>query len=346
MRKLFLLYIMLCALGLFASCTNSERRGYEYHNIDVLRMSLSELEEVARVSKCKDCRYDALYRLYHTYKNNGKLYTLYDFAMKFPHCEFADSALAIVLPECDSLYLEARRQNTIDAWSDFVFKVPEPLQRDALDAIDSLKWESQKDKWNTDDKAWQKALQTNQLPSYNRYLSLYPNGAHVAQAIQKIEKIEDSRLIQQHRQAYKQAAYEERQRQKAGDIRNLGVWSVVDSLMAKYGYPSRYHYESKGNSGLFLGEQYTHTYTVGEGQDKPLSEIKKIYMKDYYKLWINKHFDILIQFQWKSQNIIVQHTTTDGRLPKSLMNENGTVTLLPSYKSVLTLAFEKQNKKR
>lgn len=345
MRKLLFLFMTISVFCLFASCTNSKRKAYEYHNSDILRMSISQLEEVAKISKCEDCRYDALYRLYHIQKKSGRLYTLYDFAMKFPHCEFADSALAIVLPKCDSLYAEAKRQNTIDAWSDFIVKVPEALQRNALDVIDSLKWETQKGKWDTDDKAWQQAQQIGQMPSYQRYLSLYPNGTHAAQAMQKMEKIEESHLNQQHIQAYRQAAYEERQRQGRGDLRNLGVWSVVDSLMAKYGYPSLYHYESKGNSGLYIGEEYTHTYTIGEDKDKPLSEIKKIYMKDYYKLWINKHFDILIQFQWKKQNIIVQHTTNDGHVPKSLMKENGKITRLPSYKSVLSLMYEKQNKK-
>lgn len=345
MRKLLFPYVMLLASVLFISCTTRKSKGYEYHNSDILRMSISQLEEVARVSKCEDCRYDALYRLYHIQKKSGRLYTLYDFAMKFPHCEFADSALAIVLPQCDSLYAEAMRQNTIDAWSDFIVKVPEPLQRNALDVMDSLKWETQKDKWDTDDKAWQQAQQIGQMPSYQRYLSLYPKGTHAAQAMQKMEKIEDSRLNQQHIQAYKQAAYEERQRQGRGDLRNLGVWSVVDSLMAKYGYPSLYHYKSKGNSGLYLGEEYTHTYTIGEDKDKPLSEIKKIYMKDYYKLWINKHFDILIQFQWEKQDIIVQHTTNDGHLPRSLMKEKGRITRLPSYKSVLSLALESKKNK-
>lgn len=337
---------MLCASILFMSCNFRSRKGYEYHNPDIARMSLAQLEEVAEISKCDDCRCDALYCLYHEYKRVGKLYNLYDFAMKFPHSEFADSALAIVLPKSDSLYVEAMRQNTIDAWNDFIVKVPVPLQRDALDVLDSLKWETQKHKWETDDVAWQEASRINQTQSFERYLSFYPNGVHVAQAMQKMEEIEEWYDWQKYKDAFKQAAYEEKQRQLRGDIRNVGVWGVVDSLIKAYGYPSLYHYESRGNSDIYLGEQYTHTYTVGENKNKPLSEIKKIYLKDYYKLWHNQHFDILIQFRWKAQNIVVQHSTTNGHLPISLMKEKGRITRLPSYKSVETLMLEKQNNKK
>lgn len=345
MRKLLFPYVMLLASVLFTSCRTRKSKGYEYHNSDILRMSLSQLENVAMTTKCDDCRYDALYRLYHTYKRTGRLYTLYDFAMKFPHCEFADSALAIVLPQCDMLYAEAKRQNTIDAWSDFIVKVPEPLQRDALNVLDSLRWETQKHKWDTEEKAWQQAQRINQLLSYKRYLSLYPSGTHTAGAIQKIEEIEGEYWERQMKIIRKETAYEERQRQLRGDIRNVGVWSVVDSLMKAYGYPSLYHYESIGNSGLFLGEKYTHTYTIGDNKNKSLSELKKIYLRDYQKLWQNPHFDVLIQFHWKEQKIIVQHTTTNGQLPISLIKEKGKVTRLPSYKSIQTLMLEKQNNK-
>lgn len=337
MKKLFFLFIMLYASVFFTSCTSRKSKGYEYHNPDIPRMGVALLENVAKKTKCKECRYDALYRLFHTYKRSGALYNLYDFAKKFPHSEFADSALAIVLPQSESLYAEAKRKNTIDAWSDFIVKVPEPLQRDALDVLDSLKWETQKHKWETDEKAWQQALRINQSQSYARYISLYPHGSHAEQAIKKMEVIEgynDKHVLKGN---FKQAVYEEKQRQLRGDIRNVGVWSVVDSLINKYGYPSLYHYESRGNSDIYLGEQYTHTYTIGEKKNKPLSEIKKIYMKDYYKLWQNKHFDMLIQFKWDNQNIIVQHTRNDGRLPQSLMKENGVTTHLPSYKSVYSL---------
>lgn len=346
MRKLLFQCIMLCASILFTSCNSHNRKGYKCHNPDIAQMSLAQLEEVAEISKCDDCRCDALYCLYHEYKRVGKLYNLYDFAMKFPHSEFADSALAIVLPKSDSLYVETMRQNTIDAWNDFIVKVPVPLQRDALDVLDSLKWETQKHKWETDDVAWQEALRINQMQSFERYLSFYPNGVHVAQAMQKLEEIEEWYDWQKYKDAFKQAAYEEKQRQLRGDIRNVGVWGVVDSLIKAYGYPSLYHYESRGNSDIYLGEQYTHTYTVGENKNKPLSEIKKIYLKDYYKLWHNQHFDILIQFRWKAQNIVVQHSTTNGHLPISLMKEKGTITRLPSYKSVQTLMLEKQNNKK
>lgn len=346
MRKLQFLYIILLASGLCMSCTTRNSKGYEYHNSDITRMSLSQLEQVAVISECEDCRYDALYRLYHIYKRAGKLYSLYDFAMKFPHSEFADSALAIVLPKCDSLYHDAIRRNTIDAWSDFIARVPITLQHNALEVLDSLKWETQKHKWDTDDKAWQQAQHLNQQPSYERYLSLYPNGNHATLARQRIEEIEEWYWRQRQKEAFKQAAYEERQRQLKGDIRNVGVWAVVDSLIRVHGNPNLYHYEARGNSGIYLGEHFTHTYTIGENKNKPMSEIKKIYLKDYYKLWQNKHSDILIQFQWKAQNIVVQHSTSNGHQPISLMKENGTITRLPSYKSVQTLVLEKQNKKK
>lgn len=337
---------IIAIAALMAACTTRNREGHEYHNADITRMSLAQLTDVAKNTMCKDCRYDALYRLFHTYKRKGTLYTLYDFAKQFPHSEFADSALAIVMPQSDSLYAEAVRLNTIEAWSDFVVKVPVPLQRNALYTIDSLKWEAHKHMWDTDEKAWRQALQIDQLHSYERYLALYPNGSHAAQALKAKNAIEEYNWEQQHKQAIRQAAYDERQRQLNGDIRNVGMWGIVDSLITTYGYPTLYHYKSVGNSDIYLGEQYTHTYTVGK--NKTLSEIKKIYLKDYYKLWQNTHFDILIQFRWKDQNIVVQHTTSNGKRPKTLMNDNGTITRLPSYKSVQELAFEymKQNAKK
>lgn len=346
MRKLLSIYIVLCAVILFASCNVRNRKGYEYHNPDIARMGLAQLEHVAEITRCKDCRHDALYRLYHIYKGKGKLYTLYEFARKFPHCEYVDSALAIVVPACDSLYARAVRLNTLDAWEDFVGKVPVSLQRDALTRLDSLKWETQKHKWDTDEKAWQHALLIDQLPSYERYLALYPNGTYVKQAMFRVGEIKEVQWNRQMKDAFKRATYEEKQRQLRGDIRNVGVWSVVDSLMGKYGYPSLYHYESMGNSGIYSGEQYTHTYTIGEGRNKPLSEIKKIYLKDYYKLWQNKHFDMLIQFRWDVPNIVVQQTRSNGNQPQSLMKEKGKVTRLPSYKSIHAIVFEEQNKKK
>lgn len=183
--------MLLVSACIFTSCTSCDKKGHECHNDDIARMSPSQLESVASYAKCKVCRYEALYHLYHIYRDKGTLYTLYDYALKHPDSEFADSAFAIVVPECDSLYAEAVRLNTIDAWSNFIVKVPVDLQRDALVRLDSLKWETQAHKWSTDDKAWHEATLLDQLPSYERYLSLYPNGKHVAEAEAKKKEIEE-----------------------------------------------------------------------------------------------------------------------------------------------------------
>ncbi|MBQ0021681.1 MAG: hypothetical protein KBT29_00390 [Prevotellaceae bacterium] len=340
MRKLLFPTLAFLASSLFTACSSGSSEEHECHNEDIAHMFPSQLEHAATNAKCKECRYEALYHLYFIYKEKGTLYTLYDFAKKFPHSEFADSALAIVMPKSDSLYAEAIRLNTIDSWSDFVVQVPADLQHDALFRLDSLRWETQAHKWDTDDKAWHEASHLDQLLSYERYLSLYHNGTHVAEAEARKAEIEEYYWGKKQKTDLLRAEYDERQRQLKGDISNVGVWSVVDSLIAVHGVPTQYHYEAKGNSGIYLGEQYMHTFSVGLGAEKSLPELKKIYMKDFYKLWQNKHFNIIIQFRWEDNDIVVQQATSNGRPPKSQLKVDGVVTRLPSYKSAQTIISE------
>lgn len=105
---------------------------------------------------------------------------LMDFIEQCPNSTYKEQAKIRVNELVDSLYNEAKRQNTYTGWNEYQNSVPSDDYRDSdeyKDAVDS--------RWNSDKNAWATASSLNNIAAYERYLSLYPNGRHRAEAEKK-----------------------------------------------------------------------------------------------------------------------------------------------------------------
>lgn len=94
---------------------------------------------------------------------------------------YYDTAKAQYIAIVDSLYNDARKINSYDGWKAYQNSVSSD------DYKDSEKWlEATDNRWNTETNAWYTASQLDNLSSYEKYLSLFPNGKHKAQADKKV----------------------------------------------------------------------------------------------------------------------------------------------------------------
>lgn len=92
-------------------------------------------------------------------------------------------------PICDRLadiaYNHTLALNTLDAWREYIDNVPYHCQRDAQKKIDSLETiiaKQEAEFWGTEQLAWKTANQAGTYESYQKYIRLYPNGAHKTKA--------------------------------------------------------------------------------------------------------------------------------------------------------------------
>lgn len=90
----------------------------------------------------------------------------------------------------DSLYSEAKRKNTFEAWQSYQLSVPNEAYRDSEEkkfAVDK--------RWSTENRAWSTASALNTIDAYNYYLRHYPKGKHKYLADKKIIDLEVSRVF-------------------------------------------------------------------------------------------------------------------------------------------------------
>ena len=82
----------------------------------------------------------------------------------------------------DSLYNKAITENTFQSLNDYKYGVPEEYRRDIEDRIIALENVG----WETESQAWQTASERNDLSAYDKYLTMYPKGAHRSTAEKRL----------------------------------------------------------------------------------------------------------------------------------------------------------------
>lgn len=106
---------------------------------------------------------------------------LKDFIECCPNYTYKEQAQIKINDLVDSLYYVAKRKNTFTGWNEYQNSVSSDDYRDSdkrKEAVDP--------RWNNDRNAWKTALSLNNIAAYERYLSLYPNGKHRAEADEKV----------------------------------------------------------------------------------------------------------------------------------------------------------------
>lgn len=187
--------------------TEGARKAPELHNSDLKRMSVADLEYVATNSRKKSDREEALFLLFDIYQGRS-LFNLYDFYLKYKGEPYTDQALAIVIYKSDSIYEEALRENSEQAWSDVLVTVPEDFQHDARDRYLEFRWAHTAELWDTEEKAWEQVQRQQGGGAYERYIKLYPDGPHVAEAKRTIrryheEAVRRERSYEESKRLYK-----------------------------------------------------------------------------------------------------------------------------------------------
>ena len=86
---------------------------------------------------------------------------------------------------CDSLYKIADKAGTLHDWLRYQKIVPSEYYKDSSEKIEGLLAVE----WNTDSKAWKQASSSNTVSSYDKYLSMYPNGKYAKDAEKRIVDI-------------------------------------------------------------------------------------------------------------------------------------------------------------
>lgn len=79
-------------------------------------------------------------------------------------------------------YQKALDSETIEGWELYKILVSEKYWRDADQRIEDINSRL----WGTDSQAWETAQKQNTLTAYNRYLELFPKGAHAKAADKKV----------------------------------------------------------------------------------------------------------------------------------------------------------------
>ena len=79
-------------------------------------------------------------------------------------------------------YQKALDSETVEGWELYKILVSEKYWRDADQRIEDINFRL----WSTDSQAWKTAQKQNTLTAYNRYLELFPKGAHAKAADKKV----------------------------------------------------------------------------------------------------------------------------------------------------------------
>lgn len=92
----------------------------------------------------------------------------------------------------DDAYKKAEDLNTIAGWKAFLNEVPAVDSRDANERIRELE---EQVAWSSESKAWQTASTRGTTMALQKYLEIYPKGAHARQAEKKLIDIEVSSVF-------------------------------------------------------------------------------------------------------------------------------------------------------
>ena len=90
---------------------------------------------------------------------------------------------------CSAFYDEASSKNSVAAWEEFQKKVPKNEWADSQRRIDDLKEKARIEAeraWKKESTAWQMAKAMGTSAGYEKYLNLFPKGAHAKAAIDEL----------------------------------------------------------------------------------------------------------------------------------------------------------------
>lgn len=160
-------------------------RNYRYtENADnVQQILLNQLVDNAR---SYDLTKNTSTSIYSTSKT--PLEQLSEFANDNQSNKYGKEASVELSSICDSLYNIAKKTATIAGWKAYQGAVPSGFFKDSEAQIEEIENKS----WNTEARAWNTAKRENTISAYQKYKSLYPNGAHYAQAEKKLIDLEVS----------------------------------------------------------------------------------------------------------------------------------------------------------
>lgn len=155
------------------------------------RIDFAELHNHPTINKCQSflSKYqnsshkNEVLHIYFSCAEAGGIGTLYQFADNHKTTDWGRRAFERVYQMRDSLYQIADSLNTIQAWKEYQSQVPNSsYYADSDEKIAAI----EEQEWNTETKAWNKAMQINTLNAYQKYLDLYPHGAHHSTADKKV----------------------------------------------------------------------------------------------------------------------------------------------------------------
>lgn len=110
---------------------------------------------------------DSLYKIAQI-KNTIQSWQIY--LREVPYDKVRDAEMKID-DICDSLYSIAFKKNSIDAWNLFISEVPKEKVKDAFIKIEII----ENQLWSTESSAWKRAISLENIPSFKKFISLYPN---------------------------------------------------------------------------------------------------------------------------------------------------------------------------
>lgn len=104
-----------------------------------------------------------------------------DFMDNCKNINYHDAAESQYNAIVDSLYNHALQENSYNGWTAYQNSVSSDDYKDSEERL-----EATDNRWNTETNAWHTASQLDDLSAYEKYLTLFPNGKHRAQADAKV----------------------------------------------------------------------------------------------------------------------------------------------------------------
>lgn len=149
--------------GALDAYTDLYKRGKKGRKINEARDFISSYFENLPIS---DPPYDS---------NAGKFE---EYADKLQGTELASRIIDVLSDKIDEEYQAAKQTATIDGWDQYRRNVGPDYWKDADEQIRKIEEAA----WSTEPTAWAAATKSDTKDSYERYLRLYPDGAHARQA--------------------------------------------------------------------------------------------------------------------------------------------------------------------